>query len=174
MAQNLSSIELVQPNNADPYYQLHDFHTTVKNGPNTTIKFSDDPNEGVDFSIGCNTQFVVRKPMPGGGYEIQYTTLSATQQHEWVDSAQGTSINGNAGWSLDYASYIGCNGCYQALELLNFNSGCTEHITSAMISAQAGNGILIRRWNDGGCAWNLEYMDFDSLDELAKKYIGDY
>ena len=22
--------------------------------------------------------------------------------------------------------------------------------------------------------WQLEYMDFDSLDELAKKYIGDY
>lgn len=59
------------------------------------------------------------------------------------------------------------------LELYNFRWGCSQFITSADISSEYGNGILIRKWNADGCCWYLDYMNFDSLDELAIKYIGD-
>ena len=51
--------------------------------------------------------------------------------------------------------------------------GCSLFITSADISGDPGNGILIRKWDDSGCCWQLDYMNFDSLDELAVKYVGD-
>lgn len=59
------------------------------------------------------------------------------------------------------------------LQLWDFRYGCCQHITSSDISSNYGNGLLIRRWDQYGCCWYLDYMDFDSLDELAKKYIGD-
>lgn len=61
---------------------------------------------------------------------------------------------------------------YKVMELLNFDVGCSSHYLSSDISADAGNGILIRKHD--GCSWRLEYMDFDSVDEMVKKYIGDY
>lgn len=112
---------------------------------------------------------MVRVPDGNGGYEIDYKVLSAYQEHERVDSwTQDTE-----GRSIDYTTYDEGIGCYNVLELYNFRWGCCSHIASADISSYYGNAILIRKWDDYGCCWQLDYMDFDSLDELAIKYIGD-
>lgn len=108
-------------------------------------------------------------PNGNGEYEIGYKVLSAFQEHERVDSW----IVNTQGCSLEYTSYNEGFGCYNVLELYNFRYGCASFITSADISSYYGNGILIRRWDDFGCCWYLDYMNFDSLDELAIKYIGD-
>lgn len=108
-------------------------------------------------------------PNGNGGYEIDYKVLSAFQEHERVD----TWTNNTQGCSIEYTSYDAGFGCYNVLELYNFRWGCASFITSADISSYYGNGILIRRWDDFGCCWYLDYMNFDSLDELATKYIGD-
>lgn len=50
------------------------------------MKFYDQPLSGEDFSIGCNTEFVVRVPNGANGYEVKYMQLSAYQEHERVDS----------------------------------------------------------------------------------------
>ena len=77
------------------------------------------------------------------------------------------------GRSVDYTTYDEGYGCYNVLQLYGFDWGCSHFITSADISSNYGNGILIRKWDDYGCCWQLDYMNFDSLDELAVKYIGD-
>ena len=73
---------------------------------------------------------------------------------------------------MNYTTYYTDNGCESRLELYNFDYGCANLVTSADISAYSGNAILYRKTTDG-CVWTLDYMNFDSLDELAKKYIGD-
>lgn len=125
---------------------------------------------GADFSIGCGTQFVVRVPDGNNGYEIKYRQLSAFQQHERAD---GGTWNPR-GRSIDFTQYDEGYGCYQVLQLYGFDWGCSNFITSADISGNSGNGILIRKWDGvNGCCWQLDYMNFDSLDELAVKYVGD-
>lgn len=57
------------------------------------------------------------------------------------------------------------------LRLYDFTTGCSDVITSADISGDNENGILYRKIDNGQPV--LHYMHFDSLDELAKKYIGD-
>lgn len=48
------SIDFVDEQGSDPYYQLHDFQTGVENGPDTYLRFADQPIlTGADFSIGC-------------------------------------------------------------------------------------------------------------------------
>ena len=75
---------------------------------------------------------------------------------------------------MDYSTYDDGLGCYSVLELYNFEYGCTEHYTSADISAYEGhgNGILIRK-NGYGCVWELEYMDFNSIKNFVPENIGD-
>lgn len=77
------------------------------------------------------------------------------------------------GRSIDYTTYDEGYGCYNVLQLYGFDWGCSRLITSADISSDYGDGILIRKWDEYGCCWQLDYMHFDSLDELAVKYIGD-
>ena len=165
------SIDFINQLDSDPYYQLHNFQTSAVNGPDTLIKFQDQPLNEEDFSIGCQTQFVVRVPDGNNGYEVKYMQLSAYQEHERVDSHEQHS----RGYSLDYTSYNKGYGygCYSVLQLYGFDAGCSYFITSADISSRYGNGILIRKFNEDGCYWQLDYMNFDSLDELAIKYIGD-
>lgn len=48
------SIDLVDEQGSDPYYQLHNFQTSVESGPDTYLRFEDQPTlTGADFSIGC-------------------------------------------------------------------------------------------------------------------------
>lgn len=48
------SIDLVDEQGSDPYYQLHDFQAGVESGPDTYLRFEDQPTlTGADFSIGC-------------------------------------------------------------------------------------------------------------------------
>lgn len=164
------SLDLIRPNNAEPYYQMHDFQNAAVHGCDTWVMFSDQPYpypSGWDIAGGL--QFVVRVPDGGGGYHIEYQTLSAFQEHERIDSFE-TNTRGH---SLYWDNYDQGNGCYRVLELYGFSWGCTAFVTSADISANGGNGILYRKWDDYGCCWQLDYMDFNSLDELAIKYIGD-
>lgn len=162
------SLDLIISPDLDPYYQLHNFQTSAVNGPDTLIKFQDQPSPGEDFSIGCNTEFVVRVPDGNDGYEVKYMQLSAYQEHERVDSRQQNT----RGYSLDYTPYY-AGTQYDVLQLYGFDAGCSYFITSADISGVYGNSILIRKWNEYGCCWQLDYMNFNSLDELAVKYIGD-
>lgn len=71
------SIDFVNEQGSDPYYQLHNFQNSPMPGPDTWLKFYDQPLSGQDFSIGCNTQFVVRVPDGANGYEVKYMQLSA-------------------------------------------------------------------------------------------------
>lgn len=165
------SIDFINQPDSDQYYQLHDFQTSAVNGPNTFLKFQDQPLNEEDFSIGCQTQFVVRVPDGNNGYEVKYMQLSAYQEHERVDTREQYA----RGHSIDYTAYNKGYGygCYSVLQLQGFDAGCSYFITSADISSRYGNGILIRKFNEDGCYWQLDYMNFDSLDELAIKYIGD-
>ena len=57
------------------------------------------------------------------------------------------------------------------MELYQFSSGCTTSLVSADISADPGNGVLVRIKD--GTPYNLRYMDFKSIDNFTKKYVGD-
>ena len=162
------SLDLIRPNNAEPYYQMHNFQNAASHGCDTWVMFYDQPYP-TGYDIAGGLQFVVRVPDGNGGYHIEYQTLSAFQEHERVDSW----ATDTRGYSINYDTYDNGNGCYQVLELYGFSWGCTNFVTSADISANGGNGILYRKWDDYGCCWQLDYMDFNSLDELAIKYIGD-
>lgn len=168
----LSSIQ-TKDDGTQSYHQLFNFQAEATQGCDTWLKFQDQPFpgedlNGEDFSIGCQTQFVVRVPS-GNGYEVKYMKLSAYQEHERVD----TRTRLPKGRSVDYTAYDEGWGCYDVLELYGFDWGYSQFTTSSDISSQHGNGILTRKWDDVGCFWFLDYMSFDSLDELAVKYIGD-
>ena len=162
------SLDLVMQGENAPFYQLHNFPTSADVAPDTWVMFSDQPDY-IDWSIGCQTQFVVRVPDGNGGYEIDYKILSAFQEHERVDSY----TNRTEGKSVDYTTYDEGIGCYNVLELYNFRWGCCSHLTSADISSYSGNAILTRRWDEYGCCWYLDYMGFDSVKEFVPENIGD-
>lgn len=162
------SLDLVMQGENAPFYQLHNFPTSADVAPDTWVMFSDQPDY-IDWSIGCQTQFVVRVPDGNGGYEIDYKILSAFQEHERVD----TYTNRTEGKSVDYTTYDEGIGCYNVLELYNFRWGCCSHLTSADISSYSGNAILTRRWDEYGCCWFLDYMGFDSVKEFVPENIGD-
>ena len=72
---------------------------------------------------------------------------------------------------MQYETYPGIGTNYDVMELYNFSSGCTTSLVSADISADSGNAVLVRTKN--GAAYDLQYMDFKSIDNFTKKYVGD-
>lgn len=59
------------------------------------------------------------------------------------------------------------------MEIHQFDFGCTDSYTSANISSNTGNGILIRQWKDQGCCYVLEYLDYNSIKGFVPENIGD-
>ena len=166
---NYKSLDTVLSGDGAPYYQMHGFKLPEQVGCTTIVRFDDiDYSGNADWSFAGNEQFVVRVPDGCGGYEISYKKFSIMQEHERVDSDAPST----RGRSTQYSSYINdIGGCYQVLELYNFDIGCTASLTPQQVSADNGNGILVRK--NQGNAYNLEYMNFDSLDNFAKRYVGD-
>lgn len=166
---NYKSLDTVLSGDGAPYYQMHGFKQPEEVGCTTIVRFDDvDYSGNADWSLAGNEQFVVRVPDGCGGYEINYKKFSIMQEHERVDSDAPST----RGRSTQYSSYINdIGGCYQVLELYNFDIGCTMSLTPQQVSADSGNGILVRK--NQGNAYNLEYMNFDSLDNFAKRYVGD-
>lgn len=163
---NYQSIETIYDSmTGERYHQLYNFAGSTGCIGIEPIPFYD-PFEGC--TIGCTIDFAVRVPNNGGGYHLEFVPLHLYQYHERVDAWQAFP----RGCSLQYVDYDNGDGCEQTLELYNFDYGCSNFVTSADISADSGNAILIRRNN--GCSWYLDYMNFDSVDEMVKKYIGDY
>lgn len=73
---------------------------------------------------------------------------------------------------MQYETYPGIGTNYDVMELYQFSNGQnTTSLTSSDISADSGNAVLVRTKN--GAAYDLQYMDFKSIDNFAKKYIGD-
>ena len=171
VVQNYQSIETKEDSNGKKYHEIYNFDTGCAIKYESNVRFWDPYyNLSSEPGLGCGAEFLVRRSNENGGYSISYEKIVALQEHERLDSDEWPSPRG---YSLDYTAYDHGYGCEQVMQLWAFDLGCASFITSADITNHYGNGILIRKWDGYGCCWLLDYMNFDSLDELAIKYVGD-